>query len=583
MAEILFIVPTEEKDIRQEINGTLLLASILLKAGFDAQVLRFGQIQSFGGEYPAFIRDMTARILEENPRCISFYGLWPSYHIMLRIAREVKALRPDILTVFGGPQASATAEATMAGMPFVDCLCTGEGEQTVVPFFTALLRQEGRGLENVPGVYFRRGGEVCRCAAENPLCALDALPHWDERLYQEGWIPKNGASDTFYMPLEAGRGCPYSCTFCCTSNFWRRTYRLKSPGRILEDMRRMNQRFGIHSFSFSHDAFTVDQDRVSQVCDRILEEMPEARWSCATRMDCISKDLILKMKRSGMNAIEAGVETGSPRMQKVIRKNLDLNKVREMVEFMLKSGLRVDLFFMYGFPEETEEDLRQTLDMIFEMLDRGVQGVAFSFCSFAPATAMTEKYYDRLVFEPEMRIQFRHFYGDEQDVEMIRQNKAVFPMYYDLPTPLRREYQYLRYLPDLYGRLRRSMKLLRQYYGDDLRMYRDFETYNRQLLDQGIAAVEAVLRKAPLTLAENMLRGLEPELARRFLGLMRFEQDLNLLRRAREDQQIRRVYEFNYIDFSQKKPVADYHPGSTEILLSRTGGKLDLQVLRFLL
>jgi hypothetical protein len=250
---------------------------------------------------------------------------------------------------------------------------------------------------------------------------------------------------------------------------------------------------------------------------------------------------------------------------------------------MLNSGLRVDLFFMYGFPEETEEDLRQTLDMIFEMLDRGVQGVAFSFCSFAPATAMTEKYYDRLVFEPEMRIQFRHFYGDEQDVEMIRQNKAVFPMYYDLPTPLRREYQYLRYLPDLYGRLRRSMKLLRQYYGDDLRMYRDFETYNRQLLEQGIAAVEAVLRKAPLTLAENMLRGLEPELARRFLGLMRFEQDLNLLRRAREDQQIRRVYEFNYIDFSQKKPVADYHPGSTEILLSRTGGKLDLQVLRFLL
>ena len=586
MAQILFVVPMTEQSIRQEVNGTLLLATRLLEAGFDTRILRFCQIERHGGDYGTFIRDIVGQILDQDPRCVSFYGLWPNYHTILRIARELKARNPRLITVLGGPQASATAAATMARMDFVDYICTGEGENTVVPFFTALLREDGTTPEAIPGVYYRADGKVCACTADNPLCELDEEPFWDDRLYRELYAQPDDRlrSDTYYMPLDVGRGCPYSCTFCCTSHFWRRTYRMKSPQRILEDMKFYNEKFGIRSFLFSHDAFTIDHQLVSQVCDRILEEGLDFRWKCTTRVDCITEELVLKMKQAGARRIDVGIETGSPRMQKRIRKNLDLKKARHMIEFMLRNGLRVSMFFMHGFPEETEEDLAQTLNFLFDMMDLGVAQTPISICCFSPTTALTEQYLDELIFDPSMTILFRGFYGDEEDLQMIRENKEIFPMYYDLPRPLRRDYQHLRSIVRLYEKLRKSMRLLRQLYGrDDLRMCRDFCSCNRHLLTQNADAADRYVDEEPLTLVENMLRDFDSLTVRRILGLMRFELDLEQVRRSPGDLEIRRVYEFNYIDLTQKRPLDRYSPGSTEILLRSRSGKPELQVLRFLM
>lgn len=359
---------------------------------------------------------------------------------------------------------------------------------------------------------------------------------------------------------------------------------MKSPQRILEDMKFYNEKFGIRSFLFSHDAFTIDHQLVSQVCDRILEEGLDFRWKCTTRVDCITEELVLKMKQAGARRIDVGIETGSPRMQKRIRKNLDLKKARHMIEFMLRNGLRVSMFFMHGFPEETEEDLAQTLNFLFDMMDLGVAQTPISICCFSPTTALTEQYLDELIFDPSMTILFRGFYGDEEDLQMIRENKEIFPMYYDLPRPLRRDYQHLRSIVRLYEKLRKSMRLLRQLYGrDDLRMCRDFCSCNRHLLTQNADAADRYVDEEPLTLVENMLRDFDSLTVRRILGLMRFELDLEQVRRSPGDLEIRRVYEFNYIDLTQKRPLDRYSPGSTEILLRSRSGKPELQVLRFLM
>ena len=118
--DILFINATEELSMRKEVNGTLLLATKLLDAGFDVDILRFEQVEGFEGPYMSFIENMTREILARKPRCVSFYSLWPDYHIMLRLARELKKADPQIVTVFGGPQASCTAETTLETMEFVD-------------------------------------------------------------------------------------------------------------------------------------------------------------------------------------------------------------------------------------------------------------------------------------------------------------------------------------------------------------------------------------------------------------------------------------------------------------------------------
>lgn len=94
MIDVLFINATERFSLSHEVNGTLLLATKLLQAGFETDILRFVQMKHTCKEYPEFIREITDKILEIAPKCVSFYTLWPYYHIMLRIASEIKEKSP---------------------------------------------------------------------------------------------------------------------------------------------------------------------------------------------------------------------------------------------------------------------------------------------------------------------------------------------------------------------------------------------------------------------------------------------------------------------------------------------------------
>ena len=111
--------------------------------------------------------------------------------------------------------------------------------------------------------------------------------------------------------------------------------------------------------------FTFRRKTVYETCKLFREMEFPVRWGCSARLDCIDRELIDEMAASGMEGIYIGIETGSPRMQKLINKNLSLEKAEKTVKFLLDQDIRVALFFMYGFPEETEEDLRKTLDLIF--------------------------------------------------------------------------------------------------------------------------------------------------------------------------------------------------------------------------
>lgn len=583
MADILFINAMGSLTLSQEVNGTLLLATKLLQAGFDTEVLRFCQIESYNKDYPAFIRDITDRVLEMAPKCVSFYTLWPDYHIMLRIARELKARSPETLLILGGPQASATAKDAMEALPYIDYISTGEGENTVVPFFECLLRKGGQGLDTIPGLYYREQGKTVFHNLELPLCDLNTQPHWDDRLY----LPLHDTEDPalrsryYFMPIDAGRGCPYNCTFCCTSYFWRRTYRLKTPERIVEDIRFFYDKFGIRSFWFSHDAFTINRALVTRVCDHILEQGLDITWRCSARVDCITEDLVLKMKEAGMKEIELGIETGSKRMQKLTNKNLDLERAKDMIAFLLKNKIHVALFFMYGFPEETEEDLNQTLELMFTLRDMGVHDTTMAFCSFNPATAITEKNFDRLVLDPEIKILSRRIFGYQEELPVIRDNKALFPCFYHLDTPVRNEFQYLVYLTHLYHQFPAAARYLRGLYkGDNLRFYRDFYRNNISCFQEDMAYAAEQVIGHPVQMLENTIQDFDEPYIRQLKGLLRFDYDAHQVAKSPEDTALRRTYDFCYLDFKRKLPIEQYSQGKTEILLEKKNGKTGMKILK---
>lgn len=583
MTDVLFITSSYELKLSHEVNGTMLLATLLRQAGISARILRFAQIASFKKDYSTFVSEITQRILSMEPRCVSFYTIWPFYHIMLRIARELKELRPDLYIVFGGPQASTTAEATMNAASYVDYICVGEGEQTVVPFFRALLNGETNTLAQIPGLYHRVEGYVCGNNSEVPLCDLNTLPYWDEALYMDDYTEprEKMESPNYFMPIDAGRGCPFSCTFCCTSRFWKRTYRLKSVDRLIADIRYYQERFGITSFWFTHDAFTTNKKLVEEFCDRLIAENIHIRWRCTSRVDLITESLVLKMKQAGLVGIEMGVESGSDAMQQRIKKKLNLSNVRNMVKFLLSEKLDVRLFFMYGFPDETEEELAQTVSLQLDLLGQGVKDTSMSFCKFNPATPMTEKYLDQLVLDSNCKIIERGTaFGYEEELSIIQENKAMFPFFYHLNTPVRNEYQYLHYFLNIYREYHRTCQCLRKIYeADELKMYRDFCKANTDVFSQDISCIEKQMVRNAKKMLDKMLTERAEPYTEQLKGILQFEYDMKQLSKEKGDTQLCKQYPFVYAELLMKVSPERLTGGTSELLLSKKDNKTTCRVL----
>lgn len=580
MAEIVFVNATKEMAVNKEVNGTLLLGTKLLEAGFDVDVLRFGQVDGYQRDYTTFIEQITRKLLSYEPKCVSFYTLWPYFHAMLRIARELKAVRPDIIIIMGGPQASATAKAIMDAMDYVDYVCTGEGEDTVLPFFESILRKNGTDIDQVPGLYYRKDGVVTYTNIEVPLCDLNTLPQWDDRLYIDQYTEPEPAiaRPDYFMNIDVGRGCPYNCSFCSSSYFWRRVYRLKTPERIVEDIRYFHDKFGIKSFGFSHDAFTTNLKLVDKVCDYFIEQGLDITWNCTARIDCIDEDLILKMKKTGMTQIELGIETGSLRMQKITHKNLNLDRAKYMVDFVMKTGVRIGLFFMCGFPEETLEDLVDTLDLMFELVDKGLDYVSMSYCRFNPNTEITNKYFDDLYFDPSIKFMGRGIYGYEEELEVIKANKAIFPFFFHYETPVRREFQYLTILVTMYRKFNHSAKFLRQLYnGDNIEFYRDFIRSNQECFDSTIMDISIESQLRPVEMFAKMLRKFNVPYEKQLLELMRYDFNYQRLRDSKDGTVMQDVYHFNYQDMLDNLPIEQYSNHSCLIRLEKQDGTIAKQ------
>lgn len=581
--DILFVNPTDEASLCSESNGTMILATKLLDAGYSVDILRFYQTTNYNKDYNSFIEEISSMIIEKNPKCVSFYTLWPFYHILLRIAKTVKEKSNNIIVIFGGPQASATAVPTIKNMPFIDYISTGEGENTIVPFFDSIIKNNAKDILDVAGVFCRKDGQVVSNNTLIPLCNLNETPYWNEKLYSGIENYKYGKDNMrYYMPIDAGRGCPYSCTFCCTSGFWRRTYRLKSAERIVADIKYYHDKFGIKSFWFSHDAFTTDKALVSEVCDKILENNLNIVWKCTARVDCLSEELILKMKKAGMVQIEMGIETGSKRMQRIVNKNLRLEKAVSTIKFLIEQKIGVGLFFMYGLPEEEPEDLAETLSLFFDLIDLGVKIASMSFCRFCADTDITNRYFEQLVMDDTLEINKRGIYGYEEEFEVIKNNKEIFPHFYHYNTEVRNNYQFVYYLASIYQMFPNSARHLNTLYkGRALELYNDLIDANKDFFLQSMAKLHSEYREKAFDLFKNLVeKHVNSNVKNQVLALLEYDRDLKDISKFGPDKVLQKEYNFSYIDFSLKLPIEQYNPnGKTEMMLLRNDGKYSVKVL----
>ena len=414
--------------------GILTLAAILRQRGITVEVVDLNQTYYRYLRSAAYRRSLdfcsfVARELASRSFDIcGFSTICSTYPLTIRIARELKRSHPQSVVMLGGPQASVVDVATLQAFPFIDFIVRGEADETL-PLVLAALPDQRR-LREIPGVTFRSGGSIVRNPNAPVVLDLDQLPMPAFDQY-----PKLGTC--YAVPLELGRGCPFACTFCSTNDFFRRSFRLKSPARVIEQMRIIHRTYGNTRFELIHDMFTVDRKRVVEFCEALLASGEPFQWHCSARTDCVDDELIALMARAGCAGMFFGIETGSARLQRLIDKNLDLREAASRVACADRHGIDTTVSLITGFPDETKKDLRETVDFLMDAARFDAARLQLHLLAPLAGTPIYEQYRGRLQ-QADILSDISHhgWRQDPADREIIRAHPDIFPNFYSVPTLL---------------------------------------------------------------------------------------------------------------------------------------------------
>lgn len=356
---LVFPVGRQHTDFDVHPNiGLASLAAVVRLAGHDVRIVdpkrevKHGRLP-LG---PDLYRDAAEALLVDRPDAVGFTTLGCSFIFTARVAEHLKRLEPDLPVLLGGPHATVLDRAIMEAFAAVDVIVRHEAEETIGPVLEQL---DVMRFTDIPGVTYRTGRTALGIRS-NPgapkIDDLDTLPFPAYDLYPVEDL------DLPYLRVEAGRGCPWACTFCSTATFFQRSYRLKSAARLVADLDALHDRYGHTTFKLEHDLFTVNKRKVAAFCEAVKDR--HYAWMASARIDCVDEPLLELMAESGCRQLYFGVETGSPALQASLRKRLDLSLLEPVLRKAGELGIEAVTSFITGFPAETEHDRDATLSVI---------------------------------------------------------------------------------------------------------------------------------------------------------------------------------------------------------------------------
>ncbi len=453
--------------------GLLGLATILKENNYDVELINFNylflnNLINYDFDTEKKFETMADYIMDKEPDIVGFTALCNTFHNVLLLSRIIKERNNKIKIILGGPHASLAPETVLKDYPWIDLVCVGEGERNIVSIIKGLRNDS---LTSVPGIVYRNDSQIIRTHDSEMVKDLDSLPLLNYDLILS-------FKDITFVDIEAGRGCPYRCTYCATNKYWKYNFRLKSVDRICKEILEVKKILGDKKvfFNFIQDNLTTNYDFIINLCDR-LQEL-HIQWGCNARLDTLDEKLIKRMADAGCTKLLMGLESASPSMQKHINKNLNLESVETIVDLLKKYNIDPLISFMYGFPDETEEDLLLTLNMIYSIVKKGIFTHLHSLCVL-PGSQLFEHYKDKLVL--------RDFYSTVIEASetktlssMNLNNKELFSQFYILEDSLADKYFLLpgfinHIFIRLYPFFQETLDLLLEEFDNDLlSFYKDF-------------------------------------------------------------------------------------------------------------
>ncbi|MCX5867887.1 MAG: radical SAM protein [Proteobacteria bacterium] len=365
----VLLIRTDSRSIPRVLSpplGIMYLASALkFWARHDFQVEVFDQ-RLFRKPFPALQRWLQ----EFRPDLVGLSTLTFEDREMRQTADLVKKFSPRCPVIVGGPHGTIFYPEILTDGN-IDFVVVGEGEKSFVELADALA-EDGKNVPPPPGVAYRQEEKAVFPGGREPITDPDSIPFpaWD--LVDLDRYPRfadfnGGLGKGRYMGIFTSRACPYQCIYC--HSVFGKGFRARSPENVMKEIDTLVSQFQVKEFQVFDDCFNLDRDRVIAIAKLIVDRDYGIRLSFTfgLRGDLLDEEVLTWLRRAGGYSITIAIETASPRLQEMIGKNLDLEKVKAAIVTADRLGFLVKGLFMLGFPTETREELEATARLAREL------------------------------------------------------------------------------------------------------------------------------------------------------------------------------------------------------------------------
>lgn len=263
-------------------------------------------------------------------------------------AKQIKKAHPKAHVLVGGPHATPLGPEILKHYRDVDTVSLGESELTFLDLIARL--EAGRPAKGIEGTVYRDGNKIVTAPPRAAIHDLDTLasPH-----------------DYFNTHIVmTSRGCPWQCTFCGAETTWGRGFRGNSVPYVIDALEKASSKLPVKMIQIKDDTFTANRKRAMEISRGIRERGLNFFWSCDTRVDVLSEELLYEMRLAGCERLSLGVESGSPEILKSINKKISVDEIIEAAEMAKKYGIQVRFYMMLGNRGETAKTFQETLDFL---------------------------------------------------------------------------------------------------------------------------------------------------------------------------------------------------------------------------
>lgn len=333
------------------------IAAVLKKAGHIV-----GALDIEGNRYSK--KEALQRLKQYNPDVIGIGSFITTYRYLKWFVPEIKKIHPRATLIIGGPLPSSVPEFILDNLD-VDILVLGEGEMTFKEVISVLEKNPKTNLRSINGIAFKQDNNKIFTPRREQIKDLNTIPFpdWDlfavDKFLKAKFI-RSGRRKT--MGILATRSCPYRCKYCY--HLFGGKVRFRSARNIVDEIKTLHKKYGVTYITFFDDLFVIDKKRVYEFCRLLKKEMPFIRWLAAGRLNLFDKDLIFTMKDAGCVGLLVGIETGSQEIMDAMNRQTTLEQAENFVKWTREVGIWAETPFMMGYPQETRETIRKTINFI---------------------------------------------------------------------------------------------------------------------------------------------------------------------------------------------------------------------------